>query len=96
MTADLGKYEALLAEWRNKEAQAEALRQFRDSGGEHRLRISIDSDDKPVIASLMCSMMEGKGYHAILGSAVGRAEREAEAAKRAFLLGANPAEGSPL
>lgn len=87
--SDIGTYEQLLANWRNKEAQAEALRQFRDTGGKHRIRITTDNENT-VIEKLLCSMMDGQGFVAILNSAVGRAENEAKEARGRFMQSTTP------
>ena len=84
MTNDLGTYERLVAAWRNAETKAEALRQFRTNGGQHRIRVTTDNDNA-VIDNLLGAMMDGKGFAAILNSAVSRAENEAAEAKAALL-----------
>lgn len=84
MTAEIGKMEGLLAGWRAAEAKAEALRQFRDTGGEHRLRISTDVTDQ-VPARVLEEMMDGGGFAFLICKGVQIAEKRAEAAKQEFL-----------
>lgn len=84
MTADIGKMEGLLAGWRASEARAEALRQFRDTGGEHRLRISTDIADQ-VPARILQATMENGGFAAVIRNCVKILESEAETAKQEFL-----------
>lgn len=87
--SDIGTHERMLANWRNKEAQAEALRQFRDTGGQHRIRITTDNENA-VIEKLIDAMMDGNGFLAIINSAVKKAENNAAEAKRDFMKGKTP------
>lgn len=91
MTAALGTMEGLLAAWREAEAKAEAIRQFRDTGGEHRLRVATDTNDH-VPARLLAEMMEGDGFRWFIANAIKIAEHRAAAARKAFLTAAT-AEG---
>ena len=83
MTASIGEFESLLAAWREAEAKAEVLRQFRDAGGEHRLRVSTDLPDQ-VPARVLEEMMDGGGFRWLLNSAVKHAEERAAKAEQAF------------
>ena len=83
MTAGIGEFESLLANWREAEAKAEVLRQFRDSGGEHRLRINTDLPDQ-IPARVLEEMMDGGGFRWLLNTAVKHAEERAEKAEKTF------------
>lgn len=81
---DLDRYESLLADWREKEEHAVRLREFRDTGGEHRLRVSIVQAD-PVLASAAAPvferLMKGAGWKKMVDLAVLEAERASERAQ---------------
>ena len=88
MTSALGEMETMLAAWRDAEAKAEALRQFRDTGGEHRLRVSTDANDQ-VPARLLAEMMEGDGFRWFITNAIKIAEHRAAVARNGFLATAS-------
>ena len=83
MTATIGTFERLIAEWREAEARLELLRQFESNGGEHRIVIGIDDGDA-VVARALDEMLGKPGYRAILSQSIRHAERRVEECRTAF------------
>lgn len=85
---DLSTYEALLADWRAKEEHAARMREFRDTGGEHRLQVAVVLAD-PVLATIVQPalndlMKNGRGWDKLVGVAIHNAEKAAQRAKALF------------
>lgn len=85
--SDLARYESLLADWREKEEHAARMREFRDTGGIHRLKVAVVLAD-PVLASVvgpaLNDLMDGPGWAKIVEMGVRAAEKEAERARHAL------------
>lgn len=84
MSADRSKFERLLAEWRNAETRAEALRQFQTNGGAFRLRIVGDGEET-IPTGILDELLRHEGYRVLLATAIKRADGIAADAKQAFL-----------
>ncbi len=81
---DLARYEALLADWREKEEHAARMREFRDTGGVHHVAVAIVRSD-PVLASVagtaLNALMKGTGWQKMIDLAVKNAEADAQRAR---------------
>ncbi len=85
-TLEIGTAEKLLADWREAQAVVDTLLEFKETGGEHRLRMRTDGSETVIPGSLVDRLLsENGGYAAVLGAAIKRAEIKAEAARKAFL-----------
>lgn len=86
---DLARYEALLADWREKEEHAGRMREFRDTGGVYRLKVAVVMAD-PVLASAatptLNDLMKGPGWQKIVDLAVKTAEADAQRAMETLQL----------
>lgn len=81
---DLARYEALLADWREKEEHATRMREFRDTGGVHHLTIAVVRAD-PILAAVVGpainGIMKAHGWQTLVDQTVKRAEYEARLAQ---------------
>lgn len=81
---DLLQYESLLANWREKEEHAARMREFRDTGGVHRLKVAVFQAD-PVLAAAAAptlnDLMKGAGWQKVVDMAVKSAEIDAHQAQ---------------
>lgn len=83
---EIGTVERLLAEWREAQAVVDTLLEFRDNGGEHRLRMRTDGPESAVPGSLIERILaDHGGYKAAISFSIDRAQKEAEQARAAFL-----------